>query len=276
MLNKLKPLNQIFSSPPSKKNKVWPISGNNSNRVLVISMPKAGTYLFPEILRPMGFEFARLHVAVSRVKDYRLSTLDEAIVDKKSPATEIPFQSLIRYIWPGQCLVGHLRYKPKIAKPLSSWKIIYAYRNLRYALVSHMNWLIRTGRYNESTCHWKKISNGPERTIKFLQSRGKGHIRHARNTLPWFNHPQVLSVRFETILGYAGQDEQNKLLLKMMEYVESTNDNSTNILEQAFRTKTITSSPSHTKIENFWSPAVEDIFIKLGGKEINTQLGYEF
>lgn len=114
-------------------------------RPLIISIPKAGTYLLAEILKLWGFSDFGVHLGLLEVTDYRGLSLEEQRINYLKYTNRARASVVALSIPDNHYSVGHLPYYEEIIQSFSKFRKIFISRNLRESLISHMRFsLIRS------------------------------------------------------------------------------------------------------------------------------------
>lgn len=253
----------------------WYEMGSSPYKVIICSIPKAGTYLFAKLLENIGLNFCRLHLWASGFSDYRFVSIREGRENYFKYSVEMPLNDSLKLISPGQFAVSHLECTLQTRHMLKEFKKIYIYRNIRDVIVSHMRFMSDTGRGGDN--EFMNLVNGPAKMIKYMETPIlRNIIVTIRDSLAWMNDDDTLKVSFEKIYGDRGKDEQYKNMEEICFFLGVDNCNGyEQIINQTIGSETLTFSGSRTKWEDFWSDEVEVLFQHLGGVDINRELGYE-
>lgn len=257
--------------------KAWPITGDNPHVAVVASLPKAGTYLIPELLRPLGLEHVPIHLGLDTHRDYRFATREQADRDDGRFVVRIPLEQLVELLQPGQVIGGHLRFDERTMSAVAGCKVVAACRDLRDGIVSHMRWLARTGRGGKKTAPWRNMPDGPDKMLAYLDAWGSFYVDLCRQVAGWLDQDQALALRFETLMGDDGADAQAELMVRLADWVDRPidPDEARGILTGAIGAATLTYSGRRTQREAFWDDRVEEAFQAQGGEALNGRLGYE-
>lgn len=235
------------------------------SRVLVISQPKAGTYMIAEILRQAGFHNTHLHLAPHRLQAYDRFYLEEGISSRQKFDVECGIDESRKLIRLGELAVSHLPFSNDLAEKLSGFQIIHVKRELRSAFVSWSRMLLYTER------NGKKVSDiiRTENIAGFMRIRGKKAIRHALSINAWSCCSNVLSLKKERI-----SSNPTKSIDTMMHHVDCKSSlSATEIWELSTGKETLTNSIKYPDLE--WTDRDEEVFRDIGGPDANRQLGYE-
>src|SRR5580700_5477984 len=87
---------------------------SSNHRVIVVSIPKSGTYLVAEFLKALGYRWTGMHLAELAYTDYSGSALEDARRDPGRFARSEPLSISLERIHAGDFAVGHLPFKADI------------------------------------------------------------------------------------------------------------------------------------------------------------------
>ena len=94
-------------------------------RVMIISQPKAGTYLCANILKELGLKFAGFHIGepkYDRYPELNHPRYKEVLKNPKLAETKCPMEESVKLVRDGHFGVGHFLYNEEaesILQPLS-------------------------------------------------------------------------------------------------------------------------------------------------------------
>jgi hypothetical protein len=242
------------------------------NRVLVVSLPKAGTYLVAEVLKALGYRSTGMHLAETAYSDYNGAELDEARRNPGRFARSEPLsQSLLR-IAAGEFAVGHLACKRDIVEQTASFKRIYLTRDLRTALVSYMRFLTTTGRSNAREMSWYAVSEPKARVVEFLRTSAPIFLdRLYKDLAGWSQVPGVRRLHFEDLMHE--RETAPRAVESIADFLGQPSCDARRILNSSLASDTITKSDGLTQLADYWSPEAERQFIAIGGAGLSARLG---
>lgn len=159
------------------------------HRVLVCSLPKAGTYFIAELLRQIGCESIGMHIDHAVVWDYRQRTIEEIRTDSFRYIVEMPLELSLRLIRKGQFAVGHIEHNNETRGLLRGLKKVFVCRDLRDALISQMRFLKDTNCRESDAERWRTLPDGPQQMAIFFQSESNVNYMFSkyRNMAGWTN-----------------------------------------------------------------------------------------
>jgi hypothetical protein len=242
------------------------------NRVLVVSLPKAGTYLMAELLKALGYGWTGMHLAETAYSDYSGADLDEARRNPGRFARTEPLSQSLSRIGVGEFAVGHLPCKEEIVADTALFKRFYLTRDLRTALISYMRFMASTGRLGAQQMCWYPIADPRERLVQFLTSSAPLLLRSQYKQLAgWSRTPGVLHVRFEDLTG--PPETALRVVESTAAFLGVASCDASDILNKSLESETITKSEGLSRLDDYWSPEAERQFVAIGGPELNAQLG---
>lgn len=256
----------------------WPLQGASERRVVVLSIPKAGTYLFANLLTNLGIVSCNVHVGQGLVGDYRASTRMPPPVQRHM---DVAFSS--RLVLPGQSMASHMKRALATQVALHPYAKIFVYRDLRAALTS----AFRTGarRVGRMAGEGKsgaaevarQMPDSPQGFVTWLQH---GHLERMRKqydgAAAWHGHPGVHAVSFEDVMGDAGPEKQHAAALALAETcgVAITEAQAQAALSKSIGADTQTYSGARTKTDTYWTADAEELFAQAGLADLNRKLGF--
>lgn len=177
---------------------------DNDFRILVVSQPKAGTYLCGNILEELGFNHTYIHISESKHEKYDPNNMQanrdtpQKFTHKSQP------KNSIKLIGPGSFGMTHIQRNKQIDNTVKDYKIIFLERPFADAKKSWDRFANNTKRpaknpkmnkkYFDNLNNWKKLPN--THTLTFDQMIGDdtsaidglqqwlwGEIRHDSKTV---------------------------------------------------------------------------------------------
>jgi hypothetical protein len=242
------------------------------HRVVVVSIPKSGTYLVAELLKTLGYRWTGMHLAESAYTDYTDSSLDEARQDPGRFARNEPLSLSLARIQAGEFAVGHLPFKDDVIQMTAPFKRLYVTRSLRLALISYMRFLQATGRLGAKHLPWYSIPDLRERSCVFLRTTAPYLLmRFYRGMTGWSKFFDAFPVRFEDLTGDA--ERAARTIESIASFLEVPTPDAPHILRAILESETITKSEGLTQLDDYWSPQAEKLFVEIGGLELAARLG---
>lgn len=265
------------------------------NKAIIISIPKAGTYLFSEILKEMGYFQTYMHLGVNAYEQYNPKELEKGRSTPADYRVHMPLKKAIKKISQGQFAVGHLPFKRAVQNRLGDFKIIHARRDLRDCLISYMRFYKETGRHHQQFADWINIPDDQERFNQFLRKNGKGVLKsfikvsnwlkcsndsqntYLNHVLAKFKSPcsdeNILFVSFEE-LTMNGEESALNCINRIAMFLEVEPIDTEKILQNSLGAKTLTKSAGMTRRDMYWNDFAEKWFAENAGCKANEILGY--
>jgi hypothetical protein len=260
------PVYMNLSSPSFARNEV-----ENLNRTVVLTIPKSGTYLIGAYLKKIGLIDTGVHLDDIGFTDYRNRSIQEMVESYRDFRKIYPLDRAVRLLRPGQFAVGHIGFNEKTVGDLCGTHVIFVSRELRSALISMMRWLSRPGRGEESA--WKSIEDNRHRLVQFLSECGESLMAWYSGIAGWRNSDHVHAVQFEHMLR---DDLRVDVAMEIAEHcgLHISRDAAREAVDGVINQPTKTWSGMNSKLDDYWSEGAEEIFISVGGLELNKNLGY--
>jgi len=173
-------------------------SKSTEAKYFVVSIPKAGTYYLSEILKSLGIVQTFLHIDVDKYEDY--SKAPDLLDMRKfyyKFSKKNPLKKTLKLLKDNQFAVGHIPYEYNYL--FSEFKKIFIKRNVKDVIVSYMNFIEFSGRGAESDKLWMFESNLPLKLQIYLEHRGPNLLESIKKIMPWDNHNETLTVKYEDL-----------------------------------------------------------------------------
>lgn len=235
------------------------------NRVLIITQPKAGTYMIAEILRQAGLHHTYLHLGAHRLQAYDSFFLRDGLFNPRKFDVACGIEESRKLVRCGELAVSHLPFSTDLAEKLSGFKIIHIKRELRSAFISWCRMLLYSEKFGPQVSDLIRTEN----IAGFMRSRGKNRIRNALFINAWSRSENVLSLKMECVISDPG-----KSIDAMLKHVDcKPSMSATEIWERTGREETLTNSAKHPELK--WTAGDEEVFREIGGPDANRRMGYE-
>lgn len=242
---------------------------NNTERkpVLVISVPKAGTYLLSEVLKNLGLEASDLHINVNEYQNYQGATINDALLHPENYTVASPLSRTLNLLEKKQFAVSHLPARNKILSKgqcskrqiLSNFRTILLIRDLRKCLVSHMNF-----------DYFLRCSSKPDRSSdkkfifkQYLQANEERLFYLYANLIPWLQESEIQVLKYEDLAS----NEVDELLDFSKSAVSSA-------IKHSLSTKTLTRSKLNNSHDIYWDEDSLKLYERRI-KSLNQILGYD-
>lgn len=245
-------------------------------KVVVCSIPKAGTYLVGQLLTSLGLHNSNLHLNITASSDFKGVALDTARRDPQRFVLDEPLDRVLRRIEDNSFAVGHL--PPSTACLLREFELVFVYRNIRDVLVSFTRFTETTGRYRTAHDHWRQLPDGPAKLLGCLKLHGPWLQGLIASAVGWIDMLGVPRISFEQLMGDYGEDIQLHALRTLESVACRTTCSESDlrmIIDNVLKTDTITKSQGRTDRSLFWDAAVERAFVQCGYAALNARLGFD-
>jgi hypothetical protein len=248
-------------------------------RTVIISLPKAGTYLMAKVLEILGLVDLEVHLSEQMLSDYRGMATADKPARARTAARNIPLAESARMILPGQFAVGHLLCTPQARVLFAPFVRIVCLRDPRHALVSLMRFEARRiaadPLWHAGMRDWADAPGAPARMRGFLAVHAEGFLAFARSILGWTADAETVTCRFEDLLGDHGAPAQRRSIEAVAAALGLSPAAGVQALAGALGRRTLTFSGSRTRLDEAWDASVEAAFRDLGGPEVSERLGYD-
>lgn len=264
--NRVRPLPDVQKFCDFRPDELYADRGRHpTNRVLVITQPKAGTYLMAEILKQAGLEHTYLHLGQHRLQAYEPRCLERGIeepflFDVRCPISES--RNLIRF---GQVGVSHIPFESHVSAMLSGFKIIHVKRELRSSLIS------RARMYLHSKSRGMRYKSAIEThgASGLIKLGGKNVISEALAINDWATQENVLSIKMEDMFA-----RPERTIEAVIAHIKvPLEESALSVWQRATAAATLTKAEQFPTMD--WTEDDEFLFRKIGGNKANRALGYE-
>lgn len=244
----------VPASDKADENKPFltPAITSPGKRVLVNSVPKAGTHLLTRTVELLQFDQYPyfLHGNLTRERPIQAEeTTDSVLIGVIWPCLfkAERLAALLTDIPKNQYLKGHLPYSPRVAKMLENldYKMVIIVRDPRDVAVSNINWAL-TRDYLPHQKYYASLS--PEerlsREINGFAFQPNGPVvldlrKRFEHILKWRSHPMVYVMSFERLVGQKGggsSEAQREEISNIAAHlgIELTSDRINGIIDNLF------------------------------------------
>jgi len=251
-----------------------PERGDAPGPAAICSIPKSGTYFFAGLLEALGFVSCGVHVADSCFVDCRFAPPETVRRHPDRVTFPLPSSFVLPLVRPGQFVVGHLPCNTDNPSRLRTFRVLFAYRNLRDAMVSYMRYVTKNWLEPSPANAWAQQPDGPEKMERFLAEHAY-YLQMCAAIVKWKHRPEVLSCCFEDFMGDRGRAVQMECVQALARFIGiAPGHDLESVLQRVIGQETLTSSGSRTDARVCWNDRVEHYFREQGGVEMNRQLGY--
>jgi hypothetical protein len=239
--------------------------------LIVISLPKSGTYLMAELLKAFGYRATGWHLSARYCTDYSHADLVEARRDPaKYSRNGTPGEFLSR-VRPGEFAVGHLPYNEEILQATAGFQRLYLTRDLRTALVSYMRFLADTGRMDAKNLPWYPLADPRQRVVVFLATTAPRLLEALyERMVGWSQLDAIHHVRFEDLT--ADTPQALRTIDALASSLDVKHDDANTLLQTSLSATTVTKSDGLTQLDDYWSDDAEKWFHRIGAADLQTRL----
>ncbi|QJD85262.1 sulfotransferase domain-containing protein [Cohnella herbarum] len=246
-----------------------------TEKVLVLSIPKAGTYMMGEILKRLRFKDSGVHAAKWGFADLRFDHKSSILKNLAQKNKVINLSDYIQLVRSGEYVLSHLPADPEVFSTSSDFKSIFLIRDLRDCFVSFMRYSAQNGFGSAIEKGWSSLDDKRLQMEMFAELDGSVFFDLANPMLGWLNESDVLTVRYEDIVGDNGDFKKKQVIEEIAKFTTGNGSLlNTEDIEAIKSTETITSSGKRTEWKAYWSDKVDEIFRNLGGHDLNRIFGY--
>lgn len=244
-------------------------------RVALVSVPRAGTYMHGEFFKAFGFVDAGIHAAEWGFADFRWRRKEEILGNLPERNVAVSPDHYLETVRPGEYILSHLPCSEEIRGLLSSFRIVFAVRELRSCFVSYMRYVAAHSLLSAQTDGWVAIAAPRERMARFAEVDGEDFFKLVRPLVGWQEEARALTVRYEDLMGDNGAARADVALTALGRHLLDDPEAAGGVDRAAvLNQETLTSSGSRSVWADYWSDPVETIFDRAGGNELNARFGY--
>ena len=234
-------------------------------RVLVITQPKAGTYMAAEIFRQAGFHHTFLHLGARGLQAYDGRYLEESLLHPRRFDVACGIEESRKLVRLGEVAVSHIPHTSTLQEQLRGFKIVHIKRELRSMLRSWARMLLHTGKSGQGITELIRTAG----IAGYVRHHGEKRIKNALAINEWSKCPNVFSIKMEQVLA-----EPRESIIAMLNHVDyNPGTEVLEIWERVKRAETLTKSSEFPGLR--WTEKEETEFREIGGPEANKKLGYE-
>ena len=115
-------------------------------KVVVVSLPKSGTYLMGNVLQNLGFRNTYKHLSKSGGQEYDPNNLEDGIKNPRKYDSKKTLKQSLNELQAGDYALSHLGYDNETADLLKDFFVIYLYRDEKEIEQSFKRWCEKSGR----------------------------------------------------------------------------------------------------------------------------------
>lgn len=248
-----------------------PQEGNESlPELVIVTMPKYGTYFWGKILQEMGYLDIEIHGSKEGISDYRSLTLQEKLDFAPEVIHWLPFNLQISLLHKGQYLLGHLPFH--CLSELREKKFFTTIRDLRTVVIS----LLRFGQRRRccAEASWYGMGATEEGVFTLLNSPvAEEIVYHAEEIIKWTTAFPDRVFRYEA-LNTPDSNEFAHIVSTLSSLTGLDAKDVTSAIERARGTSTLTYSGKPSSTHGIWSERIEEVFCAHKLDLLNEKLGY--
>ena len=245
-------------------------------KLIVISLPRGGTYLTSALLTNLGVEPSKLHLQVDSYTDYRDADAHTARFHPEKLRVHEPIEKSLELIGENEFAVGHIQCNTSNRQRLAGWAKLLLVREVRSALVSYFTFLRETARQNAKAHDWFHESDPQQAFVMYLQQQGRRRVKMYEGIGRWFRVTDTPVVRFKWLRQ--GNAAAVAAALNEVDpfFADVDEPSVADALTQARGTKTITKADNvkRDSMSEVWSDDAEALFAQYGGPRVNVMLDY--
>lgn len=151
-------------------------------KVIIISQPKAGTYLTANLLQEFGLTFSGYHVSESCYQKYDLNNLTDSVKNPYKYTIDSELSKSLELIVDNEFAVSHLGYNTENKKKLKNYKKIVVSRN-----------------YSDTLESWERFAE--LRTVPHYSKVKTLTETFYNNILQWLDESDTYSITFEDMIN---------------------------------------------------------------------------
>lgn len=243
---------------------------------IVISLPKAGTYMLGRFLSRVGYIDSEWHVSEFLLTDYRgMSTEQKRGPLFRERVFHVPIGVSAGLVAAGQFTVGHLPLTPYVRTSLAAFRKLFMYRNLVDAIFSRLRFRIDSGREPRSI-PWVSMQPGPEQALAYLDAVGRQRLHDGlAPLLDWAGEPDVVPIAYEELVGDGGESAQDACIARIAGAIGMPMDDARQtFMADVVGQQTPTFSGRRTEAGVYLDRRVEARLEDWGILDLNRRLGY--
>lgn len=242
-------------------------------KVLICSIPKAGTYLLGEILKELGMEDVHRHLSQGGYTDTGCAAFEELRKNPANYAVRTNPDNAIRTLKYNQFACTHCGpYLLPICNRTNTLPI-FLKRDIRSGITSCCRWTLETGRWMDGDQSWRKAKT--EVRIAQFMRRYRTRLTHLfQEAAKWEDVNGILKIRYEDLV-FRQEDAGQRAVSSIATHIGRA-CNPDAVLRNALSVETLTKSrPGLPPTIYDWTEECENLFASFGLDRINGKLGYE-
>lgn len=269
------------------------MQNQEKNRVILVSIPKAGTYLAAQMLARLGLDDSHLHLRYDErgigIYDFRNAPVKMSMSDQEERFRPMPLAEALAMVRSGEFVLGHLPPIPEVKQQLyTDFRIVFLVRDLRDCLISHMRYMINVGVITLVDHPWCTIPDEKERFKQYLLKYAEevGPLVNMKLIACWeydLHNPypgmEIFKLRFEDLVS-ADKVLMRTTIRSLAKFLQMEERHDIDeMIQSVIGAETLTKSGEQTVRERYWTPFAEKWFEEriadAQGNNINKMIGYK-
>ena len=262
------------------------------HKTILVSVPKAGTYLAAQILQQLGLTDSHLHLRhddqATGVYDFRGAPMKMSMKEQEQRFIPMPLHEALSMVHSNEFVLGHLPPIPEVKNQLYlDFKIVFLVRDLRDCLISHMRYMISIGGVSAAEHPWCTLQDEQERFKQYLINYADkiGPLVNMKLIACWeydLRNPypgmEIHKLHFEDLVS-ADQSAATAAVDSLSSFLGlAQRDDLDSIIRHVIGAETLTKSGSQTFRDKYWSSFAEEWFteriLDAQGNNVNKLIDY--
>jgi hypothetical protein len=241
-------------------------------RIVVNTIPKAGTYLVDRVLARIGYRSTKVHLSGPFLDDNRLHPEDDIHRAPHTRRRNCPASAFAELLAPGEYAVGHIADQRQLKAIASNGVgILHCIRDLKDVLVSLFHFKLRQVEPESAADRLWRSGNRRDAFKSFLLHYADKDIAHIKEMASLIGARGEAAIRFEDLVT-------GRLTEAAWRQLDGIEDGLGAIfaaaLPDAVGTKTSTLSEARAAHEDYWNADIQAFFEATGLSLCNVCLGY--
>jgi hypothetical protein len=241
-------------------------------RIIVNTIPKAGTYLVDRVLANIGYRPTKLHLSSHFLDDNRLHREDDIHRAPHTRRHNCPASAFAELLAPGEYAVGHIADQTQLNAIRSNGVcILHCIRDLKDVLVSLFHFKLRQVDPVSAADRLWRAGNRQDAFKSFLLHYADKDIAHIKEMANFIGARREPVIRFEDLVAGRLTEAAWRQLDGIEEGLGAI---FAAALPDAIGTKTSTLSEARAAHEEYWNADIQAFFEASELSFCNTRLGY--
>ena len=234
-------------------------------QLFVNTLPKSGTYFIGGILSALGYQDIEIQSHPNDFFDYREKSNDDKLFFRRNYKVALPYTAQVGLVLPGQYLLSHID-EPTFRSSIGQNRALLSIRDLRYSFISAFRFnYFRNNQVHADILTSANLCDAIKSPLgKFIINIAKGMVA-LKDDFPVIRFEDLISRDIKTV---------EPALRVISDATASSMEAVFEAQKKVLDTETHTYSGQHSRMGDFWTPEVEELFVSAGGDVINEELGY--